>query len=505
MASATTERVFRRRTTEQAPPPYSPRSEAIETHLQRRRPVVMRRHAARAALRWTCLLAGDLVSTLIVAGTIGRLLAAWPHFLAYPAQLLKDLPRTPYFVSAVLFALVVTGAYVRRCRAQATVAILRGSALAALLVTWQAIQTRGLADWALIYGLVAVAIWITVSLGRIATRFVMHRVISDARLAAPAVVVSVGGDGSVPGQEQLHVPDRDYRIVSRFILAASDRGEPQGDLTELAHLVATHRVEAVIASSQLPRPIAECVLDVCLTAGCEFLYSARSFELAGVRPSVVWRGEEPFFELGMPVFKAQQLWLKRCLDLFVCTVTLPAVLPMLAMAALLIKLDSRGPVFFSQHRVGFGGRRFRMLKLRTMRVGADTEKTELEHLNCSGDPRLFKIVDDPRVTRIGAFLRRWSLDELPQIFNIFRGDMSLVGPRPFFESDLDDYEAHHFRRLGAKPGLTGLWQISGRSNVMDFEEVVRLDRQYIEQWSLWLDLSILVRTVPAVLERHGAY
>jgi lipopolysaccharide/colanic/teichoic acid biosynthesis glycosyltransferase len=109
------------------------------------------------------------------------------------------------------------------------------------------------------------------------------------------------------------------------------------------------------------------------------------------------------------------------------------------------------------------------------------------------------------VTPLGAWLRRWSLDELPQLWNVLRGDMSLVGPRPFFESDLEDYEDHHFRRLGAKPGITGLWQVSGRSSVVDFEEVVRLDREYIEEWSLLLDLRILVRTVPAVLGRRGAY
>jgi lipopolysaccharide/colanic/teichoic acid biosynthesis glycosyltransferase len=146
-----------------------------------------------------------------------------------------------------------------------------------------------------------------------------------------------------------------------------------------------------------------------------------------------------------------------------------------------------------------------MHKFRTMDDGADTEKPKLVGLNHSGDSRLFKIPNDPRVTRVGRFLRRWSLDELPQIWNVFRGDMSLVGPRPFFESDLEDYEAHHFRRLGAKPGVTGLWQVSGRSHVVDFEEVVRLDREYIEHWSIWLDISILLRTIPAVFGRDGAY
>ena len=131
-------------------------------------------------------------------------------------------------------------------------------------------------------------------------------------------------------------------------------------------------------------------------------------------------------------------------------------------------------------------------------------------LNCnavlgSTYARLFKIPDDPRVTRFGRVVRRWSIDELPQLVNVLTGDMSLVGPRPFFESDLDDYEAHHFRRLAVKPGLTGLWQVSGRSDIVDFEEVVRLDRYYIEHWSFLFDLEIIIRTVPAVMRRRGAY
>ena len=146
-----------------------------------------------------------------------------------------------------------------------------------------------------------------------------------------------------------------------------------------------------------------------------------------------------------------------------------------------------------------------ILKFRTMRRGADGEKDGLAHLNQTGDSRLFKIPDDPRVTRVGAFLRRWSLDELPQLVNVFRGEMSLVGPRPFFRQDLHDYQDHHFLRLGTRPGITGLWQVRGRSDINDFEEVVALDREYIDTWSSWLDLKILVMTLPAVFRRRGAY
>jgi lipopolysaccharide/colanic/teichoic acid biosynthesis glycosyltransferase len=196
---------------------------------------------------------------------------------------------------------------------------------------------------------------------------------------------------------------------------------------------------------------------------------------------------------------------KRSIDVVVAGLALVLCAPLMALLAILVKLDSPGPALFAQTRVGQGGRTFRMLKLRTMRDGAERERDAVAELNQHDDPRLFKIPADPRVTRLGRVIRRWSLDELPQLFNIVAGDMSLVGPRPFFESDLADYEAHHFRRLAVKPGLTGMWQVSGRSDIVDFEEVVRLDRYYIEHWSVGLDLRILARTVPTVVSRRGAY
>jgi lipopolysaccharide/colanic/teichoic acid biosynthesis glycosyltransferase len=222
-----------------------------------------------------------------------------------------------------------------------------------------------------------------------------------------------------------------------------------------------------------------------------------------------WRDEATYTPLAalveLPGLTRRQAVIKRCVDLVGACAGLVLAAPVLAVLAVCVKLDSPGPVLFVQTRVGRGGRPFRMLKLRTMRDGADAEKASLSHLNRSEDVRLFKIPGDPRVTAVGRVIRRWSLDELPQLWNVALGHMSLVGPRPFFESDLADYEAHHFRRLAVKPGITGLWQVSGRSDIVDFEDVVRLDRHYIEHWSLALDLRILVRTLPVVASRSGAY
>jgi len=176
----------------------------------------------------------------------------------------------------------------------------------------------------------------------------------------------------------------------------------------------------------------------------------------------------------------------------------------LALVAIAVKLDSRGPVFFKQGRAGVGGKLFDIVKFRTMRVGAHEEREALQHLNEYPDERLFKIKVDPRVTRVGRFLRRTSLDELPQLFNVLRGEMSLVGPRPCLPEELTHYFERDMTRLFVVPGVTGPWQVSGRNEILDFDKVVRLELEYIQSWSIFTDLLILARTVPALF-RRGAY
>lgn len=178
-------------------------------------------------------------------------------------------------------------------------------------------------------------------------------------------------------------------------------------------------------------------------------------------------------------------------------------LPVLAVVAVLVKIDSQGPILFKQRRIGAQGEPFNMLKFRTMVENAEALLGSLADAN-DGNEILFKKRDDPRVTRVGRVLRRYSLDELPQLFNVLRGDMSLVGPRPPLPSEVAKYESDAVRRLRVKPGLTGLWQVSGRSN-LSWEESLRLDLRYVDNWSLVLDLQILARTARAVLSGSGAY
>jgi exopolysaccharide biosynthesis polyprenyl glycosylphosphotransferase len=211
----------------------------------------------------------------------------------------------------------------------------------------------------------------------------------------------------------------------------------------------------------------------------------------------------PLFELRPPILTGFDWALKRSFDLVVSGVLAVVLVPLWLLVALAIKLDTRGPVFYVDRRVGVGEREFGMLKFRTMVAGAAELQPDVEDLN-EATGALFKIRDDPRVTRVGKVLRRLSIDELPQLANVLRGQMSLVGPRPLPLRDHELLDDWHKARCLVLPGMTGLWQISGRSG-LSFDDLVRLDFTYLENWSVWLDVSIILRTIPAVVAGRGAY
>lgn len=190
---------------------------------------------------------------------------------------------------------------------------------------------------------------------------------------------------------------------------------------------------------------------------------------------------------------------KRCIDILGASIGLVFLFPLFLLIAILVKLDSPGPVFYAHARVGKKGRRFTCYKFRSMIPNANALKNQLRHLNELGNGFFFKIQKDPRLTRVGSFLRHYSLDELPQLFNVLRGDMSLVGPRPSPVDEFEMYDTPHFRRLDVKPGITGLWQIVGRRDP-DFDRAMKVDREYVDRWSLWLDLKILMKTVYVICQ-----
>ena len=207
--------------------------------------------------------------------------------------------------------------------------------------------------------------------------------------------------------------------------------------------------------------------------------------------------------MGTVELKLRDQVLKRTMDIVGGIVGCIISIPIIALVAIPLKLESPGPLIFKQRRVGRNGRVFYIHKLRSMYVDAEARKKELMAQN-EMNGLMFKMEDDPRITRVGRFIRRTSIDELPQFFDVVRGSMSLVGTRPPTLDEYRQYESHHKRRLSMKPGITGLWQVSGRSDIDDFEEVVKLDVQYIDNWSIWMDIYLLFRTVGVVFDRKGA-
>ncbi|NLF25519.1 MAG: exopolysaccharide biosynthesis polyprenyl glycosylphosphotransferase, partial [Deltaproteobacteria bacterium] len=198
-----------------------------------------------------------------------------------------------------------------------------------------------------------------------------------------------------------------------------------------------------------------------------------------------------------------ELGLKRVFDVVVSALLLVVCSPLFAVIALLVRITSPGPVFFVQKRVGLNGRLFNMYKFRSMHSTAESELEALKAQNEMSGPA-FKLKNDPRVTALGRFLRRFSLDELPQLWNVFKGEMSLVGPRPPVPGEVNAYARRYRRRLSMRPGMTCTWQVSGRNEIKDFDSWVKLDLEYIDNWSFWQDIRLLLRTIPAVLSGVGA-
>lgn len=234
----------------------------------------------------------------------------------------------------------------------------------------------------------------------------------------------------------------------------------------------------------------------------DLLISPGALDVAGPRLSVRPAAGLPLLHLDEAVLSRSQRASKRALDLLGSSVAIIIFSPLLLVSALAVRFSSRGPVIYKQVRVGRAGQTFTMFKFRTMNVNAEFLLDDLRKEHELSDP-MFKLQNDPRITKVGSFLRRWSLDELPQLFNVFGGSMSLVGPRPHPQDDVDRYHIEAFRRLALKPGMTGLWQIEGRSD-LDWNQAIQLDLHYVEKWSLEADIFILAKTTRAVLQAKGA-
>jgi exopolysaccharide biosynthesis polyprenyl glycosylphosphotransferase len=244
-------------------------------------------------------------------------------------------------------------------------------------------------------------------------------------------------------------------------------------------------------------------ITTCERLGVPFALPACGFRMTRARPAAFHAVADGYAHFTTGRVTPLEQAMKRCLDIVVSALALVILSPVLALAALAVKLTSAGPVLFRQERVGLMGRRFRMLKFRSMVANADQMKARLLDRNEQSGP-VFKMQKDPRVTPVGRFLRKHSIDELPQLVNVLRGDMSLVGPRPPLAKEVEQYEAWQLRRLSVRPGLTCVWQVSGRSEI-SFHDWMLLDMRYIDHWSFAGDLGLIMRTIPAVLTGRGAH
>jgi exopolysaccharide biosynthesis polyprenyl glycosylphosphotransferase len=277
-----------------------------------------------------------------------------------------------------------------------------------------------------------------------------------------------------------------------------------GELHELPSVLGAERIqEVIIADPDFPQERAVELVELCHNRGVSVHVAPSTMEILIQRAEFVPGESVPLFTLRPPVFQGIDYAAKRTFDLVLSTLLLIVLAPALIAIAVAIKLGSRGPAIYRSVRPGISGKPFECFKFRTMREHAEQVQSDLEPLN-EQSGALFKIRQDPRLTTIGRVLRRFSLDELPQLVNVVRGEMSLVGPRPLPMRDFERLEEWHKKRYLVLPGITGLWQVSGRAE-LDFDDLVRLDFLYLERWSIFLDLSILLKTIPAVLSRRGAY
>ena len=277
-----------------------------------------------------------------------------------------------------------------------------------------------------------------------------------------------------------------------------------GSVNDVTEVLESRVVDEVILA--IPRTMianVQNIVDACEEQGVRFQLMADVFDMRVTNTQLSDIDGIPLLTFEPVSRSATDVVVKRLFDLSLTLLAMPLVLPVMAVVAIAVRLDSPGPILFVQQRVGYRKRLFPMYKFRSMYVDAEERLKEIEHLNEAEGP-IFKMADDPRVTKVGKFIRRTSLDELPQLFNVLRGHMSLVGPRPMSIRDVDLFDrAIQRKRFSVKPGLTCIWQISGRSN-LPFDKWLELDLEYIDNWSLELDLKILLKTIPAVLVSRGA-
>lgn len=453
----------------------------------------MRVHAGRDALRLLILLAGDAITVMLAWVLMQGLLRQW-------VTVNVGMVPVGQFTTAVVLALALSGSYGSGDRRRDPARLIQAAALGATIALWGRLWQQpflhSMAPLAAVITLVALGLMLE---RRLIDIFV--RVMRPTKGQVMHAVVIGSAD-----QAARLIDHPAFGMTPWFHLAAffDPSRHPQDMAPTLARLITEHRIDTIILAGRLSKRGFQIALDVAAASGCQIFSLLRVPPTTSFMPEVVWRNGYPVVALSAPGNLAAQHQIKRLMDIVASGLALLVLSPVLAAVAIMIRRQSPGPILFRQTRIGQGGKHFTILKFRTMVVDAEARREALAAQSLYGDGRLFKIENDPRITPIGAILRRTSLDELPQLWNVLRGDMSLVGPRPPLPSEVALYEGHHYARFDVKPGITGPWQVGGRNTIHNFESVVRLETAYIRHWSIWHDLELLFKTIPVVLSRRGA-
>jgi exopolysaccharide biosynthesis polyprenyl glycosylphosphotransferase len=452
---------------------------------------------------------------LVLADLVGFTLSFFFVQFFISAFETHDLVISAFLVAGLAGWVVLANAYGLYEReaigiARSTVDDLPGLVLLATFAAWFGlllVNGAGLASPKLH---VSAAYWLAAILFIASARAIARAVVQRRGIREPSLIVGTGRVGRRIAEKLSQRPTYGLEVVG-FLdddpLPVPDDAPWLGGMNDLEQVVRAHGIERVlVAFSTISGHAQLDLLRRCTDLGIRVDIVPRMYEVIGECTRLHVLDGIPLMSVKAPRLSWTARTIKRGLDLVVAGFALLFFGPFMVFAALRIKATSPGPVFFRQLRMGAGGKSFHILKFRSMYVDADERKEQLSHLNAHGEdgPRMFKIHDDPRITPFGRFLRRWSLDELPQLINVMRGEMSLVGPRPLILGEDENIIGHNRRRLHSTPGVTGPWQVLGRSDI-PFAEMVVLDYLYVTNWSFWGDIKLLARTMPAVLARRGAY
>ncbi len=351
-------------------------------------------------------------------------------------------------------------------------------------------------------GLVTVAL----SLRRLVCRVMLYRRFDRGLDRRNVVIVGTGPEAQALRHHLESIGHLGYTfkgfIQTDQYKKAANSEEVLGTLETLFNHTRKHFIDEIFFTTSCEQRVMQDVLEKARTHGVDLRLVPDLYGGLAWNSPIEYVGQFPTIPLHCGVVPEIGLVLKRSLDVVFSALTLLLLSPFFLVIGIMIKLDSRGPIFYRSERIGKKGRVFRCYKFRTMVSDAEKKLASVIHMN-ERDGVLFKIANDPRITRVGRILRKYSLDELPQFFNVLRGEMSIVGPRPPIASEVEEYKLSHLRRLNVTPGITGLWQVQGRRDP-SFDSYVSLDLTYIENWSIWLDLKIIIRTVGVVLSGTGS-